>query len=277
MSKQDQVLNSGQVEHLLDMCERRLRHEPVQYILGNWDFYGMRFRCTPPVLIPRPETEELVEMVIEDMCQAPAHGDSAHILDIGCGSGVIGVSILTQLHNKLTNINITAIDVNPAAVTLSNQNADILLDEFFIPRDAYSCQLQDFHDFAMDKQNWGKFSCVVSNPPYIPTAELAGLDKEVLNYESNLALDGGEDGLDIVRSILLLAPRLLHPEGKLKIWLEVAEQHPSLIAKLVSEINPAVRDYGMSYIEDLVVTKNDLYGRPRFVGLVCCPHQQQGQ
>lgn len=243
---------------------------PVQYILGNWEFYGLEFKCKPPVLIPRPETEELVEMAVTDIMSSFSEDGSSfagRVLDVGCGSGVVGVSVLAALHSEGIASRCTAIDINPHAIALSNSNADIILAQYRICRSEYVCLLKSFRDFAADSAHWGQFSCIISNPPYIPSADLQGLSPEVIDYESHLALDGGWDGLDIVKEILQFAPTLLSPTGTLKIWLEVSHTHPQLILDQLDEYNVILSKYNVQYDIGACKLFKDLTGMPRFVCL----------
>ncbi|CAM9262319.1 unnamed protein product, partial [Ectocarpus fasciculatus] len=260
-----------QVAELIRCCALRLERMPVQYILGNWDFCGIEFQCAPPVLIPRPETEELVEMVVSDLGGMYKHSSSkkaCRLLDIGCGSGVIGISILAHLAGRLPGLSCEAIDVNPAAVQLSSMNADTILQQQSTPRDRYVSIISSIKDFAAVSSNQHRFHCIVSNPPYIPTQEMADLSPEVINYESELALHGGEDGLDIVKDILLLGPRLLHPQGSRTMWLEAADSHPEVIvSRLIRDINPLLKPLGLAYDTYNSIAIKDFSGRSRFVCL----------
>lgn len=271
------IMTEAEVQMFIHDCERRAQRVPVQYILGNWDFYGMEYKCREPVLIPRPETEELVDMVIHDMKIYIERSNSAEtngiaveglqILDVGCGSGVIGISLIAELTKQVKDITCAAIDINPAAVALSTENADAILGQRNINRRMYSCQIQSFLEFAQDPKNWGRFTTVVSNPPYIPSVDIPSLEPEVAQYESLLALDGGLDGLDIIKEILLHAPRLLSRGGTRNVWLEVSESHPDRIIGLLPEINKVIVHMGYNYDINKYMAKRDLFDRPRFVCL----------
>lgn len=243
----------------LEMVKRRINREPVQYIIEEWDFCGLTFICKPPILIPRPETEELVEHVIERL---QSMREPIRILDIGSGTGAIGISLLKSLGNRCSHV--TSIDINQAAVSLSLENANKILDSN--ERVKYSCIHNSISSFGNDPSNSYQYDLIVSNPPYIPSIKMHNLQPEVVNFEDKVALDGGNDGLDVVRQILGAGKRLLSSSGTGEIWLEVSEEHPEKIHALCNEkrdgeknlINGIFADYSSeSFIKDL-------YGNYRF-------------
>ena len=187
------------------MVTRRARREPLQYILGTQEFMGLEFETTPAALIPRCDTETLVEQTIN-------RSDGADlILDIGVGSGCIAVA----LANKLPNVQICGVDPSAAALELAQRNAT---------KHGVAVTLKQgslFEPFAGTR-----FDLIVSNPPYIATAEFASLQPEVRDYEPRVALDGGPDGLDFYRSIIPAAPDHLSPSGWLlfEVGIGQAEQ-----------------------------------------------------
>lgn len=206
-----------------DFCTKRAGHVPVQYIIGNWDFYGMTFLCKPPILIPRPETEELVEKVLDAV-----HGlrslPKISILDVGAGSGVIGITLAAHLPNA----QVVALDVNPQAVALANENADRLLPAG--DRARYSCVHTSFQDYAVHRRSLPeKFDLIVSNPPYIPAGDMPTLQEEVRRYEDHVALNGGPDGLEIIHQLIASAPDLLSEGGTKQLWMETDPSHPPLL------------------------------------------------
>lgn len=211
-----------------EYCEQRSRRVPVQYILGNWDFYGLNFECKPPVLIPRPETEELVQCIVDATCQPNnQRNKSLRILDIGSGTGAIGISLL----NVFPKATCVALDVNPKAVELSRSNAQRILGITESAR--YTPLLMSFQSYVQqrdhdDDTHKAYFDIVVSNPPYIPSAELPYLQVEVRDFEDHTALDGGKDGLDIVRDIIDAFPRLVKTT-KAELWMEVHNTHPAML------------------------------------------------
>lgn len=184
------------------LVTRRARREPLQYLLGSQEFYGLDFLVSPAVLIPRHDTEVLVE---ETLRRAPASGS---ILDIGVGSGCIAVA----LAKALTGADVRGVEKSPAALALAQQN---------IERHAVRVTLFEgslFEPFAGQR-----FDLIVSNPPYIPTADLADLQPEVREYEPVAALDGGPDGLDYYRTIIPAAPEHLTPGGWLLVEIGIGQ------------------------------------------------------
>ena len=229
------------------MCQRRLERTPVQYILGDWDFHDLTLEVRPPVLIPRPETEELVELVL---C---AHSGAEAILDVGCGSGAIGLALL----HALPRARCVGLDVSEAAAALSLDNAArcglaARYDALRLPGG-----VKAYTELVPPPQ----FDLIVSNPPYIPAAHMAGLAPEVVDHEDERALCGGDDGLDVVRELLRAAPRLLCPEGPRAIWLEVDESHPPLLERWLAEPEQTALRLRLRR------THHDLAGRPRFCEL----------
>jgi release factor glutamine methyltransferase len=175
---------------------QRIKGEPTQYITGRQEFYGREFRVTPDVLIPRPETEHLIEAAL-------AHANATTILDIGTGSGAIAVTLALE-----TKARVVATDVSTAALHIAQQNAHTLN----APVAFAACDLgAAFAD--------GSFDLVVSNPPYIAARDRATLAPEVRDHEPALALFGGEDGLAVYRRLIPEAARLLRPGGWLMMEL----------------------------------------------------------
>jgi len=178
---------------------QRIKGEPTQYITGRQEFYGREFRVTRDVLIPRPETEHLVEAAV-------ARGGK-NILDVGTGSGAIAVSLALE-----TKARVTASDVSLAALRVALRNAQALGARVdFVACDLGAAFIE------------GSFDLVVSNPPYIAGRDRASLQTEVRDHEPALALFGGEDGLAVYRRLIPEAMRLLRPAGWLMMELGDAE------------------------------------------------------
>ncbi len=200
----DRELSPYQVEAYEAAIARRLRHEPIQYITGNQEFYGLAFAVTPAVLIPRPETEHLVESVLERL----HHDRSLAIADIGTGSGAIAVALATQLPQA----KVTATDISPSALAVAQANAHShRLDSrinFFL------CDLLEA--LPADQQT-GYFDAIVSNPPYIPTTDSPQLHPQVREHEPASALFAGIDGLEIYRRLIPVAGQALKPGGLLAL------------------------------------------------------------
>jgi release factor glutamine methyltransferase len=203
------VLTTYQDETLDNYLKRLLQYEPVQYILGYAEFYGLRFKVNPAVLIPRPETEELVEFVIAEI-QDPR----CNIVDIGTGSGCIPIT----LKKTLPDISVSSIDISEKALTIAKENALLNgVDVTFIQMDI----LQDFPD--------QKYDIIVSNPPYISPDEKEKMNNNVLRYEPHLALFS-DDPLLFYKRIAEIGPQILSPNGL--IYLEVSEFRSKEVADI---------------------------------------------
>lgn len=196
---------------IISLARRRLAHEPVQYIIGQTNFYGLDFYVDSNVLIPRPETELLVEAVIDAISQI---NKPLNVLDIGTGSGIIPVT----LAKNLKNIFLTAVDISDKALLVAQDNANIHnVSECikFLKSDIYSA----FNGENENTENNIKFDIIISNPPYIDKTDMEKLDEEVKKYEPSNALFGGDDGLIFYRRILEGSISFLNKEGM--IFLEI--------------------------------------------------------
>ena len=198
---------------------RRLRHEPIQYITGIQEFYGLPFRVTPAVLIPRPETELLVEAVLSRL----PHNHPLSIADIGTGSGAIAIALAAHLPHTT----ITALDISPEALAVAQSNAAA---NNVTPRIRFF--LSDLLAALPPLQQHAHFDVIVSNPPYVPLAEAADLHPQVREHEPALALFAGSDGLDIYRRLIPQAQQALKPGGLLA--LEIGHGQQEIIAGLLS-------------------------------------------
>jgi len=168
------------------LVTRRREREPVAYILGHRDFYGRRFIVTPDVLIPRPETETLVEHALRCIPQ----DDACRVLDVGTGSGAIAVTIAAERPRAI----VTATDISEAALKVASKNAERLdvADRIRFER----------ADLLSDAE---QYDLIVSNPPYIASSDMEALQAEIREHEPVAALEAGEDGLDVVRALLVAA------------------------------------------------------------------------
>lgn len=169
----DQPFSATNFEKIQSIQKRLLNHEPVQYILGEADFYGLKFKVNENVLIPRPETEELVYWIIETVRQA---GRSLSILDIGTGSGCIPITLKTEL----PTCRIAACDVSKEALKIARENANL-----------NDTEIDFFQVDILNKKEWAtldNFDIIVSNPPYIPHSERKLMPENVLKFEPDLAL-----------------------------------------------------------------------------------------
>ncbi|RMD89401.1 MAG: peptide chain release factor N(5)-glutamine methyltransferase [Calditrichaeota bacterium] len=210
----DRPLTAEELQRFKRLLQRRLRWEPLQYILGETEFMSLPFKVNPDVLIPRPETEILVEKVLE-FCQSQFSNKlEIHILDIGTGSGCIAIS----LARYLSNAQITALDISPEALKIARANA--LLNQVDNRLDFV---LFDFLNTDIPRNWFNKFHVIVSNPPYIARHEFDSLPKEVKDFEPPIALLDGGDGLTFHRKISETAPRLLKAEGIVAVELAMGQ------------------------------------------------------
>ena len=189
--------------HYDSLLADRLRAVPVQYLRGSQEFYGRSFRVTPDVLIPRPETEDIVTAVLE---RVPNRQAPLRIADVGTGSGVLALTLALELPNSI----VTAIDLSPAALAVARSNAARLapLDES-LPRRVQFLQ----GDLLTPVPPEEHFDFIVSNPPYIPETEKPALHAQVRDHEPHLALFAGDDGHDLFRRLLPTAWTALSPLG----------------------------------------------------------------
>jgi release factor glutamine methyltransferase len=211
-----------------DSIARRLRHEPVQYITGQQEFYGLNFHVTPAVLIPRPETEHLVEAALQRL---PA-SHPLKIADIGTGSGAIAIAIAAHLPEAA----ITALDISPDALAVATANAreHNLADRIrFLRSDLLS---------VLDQEP-ETFDAIVSNPPYVAETDRDTLHPQVNKYEPAAALFAGDTGLDIYRRLIPQAYIALKPNGLLA--LEIGHDQQGAIAALLQAW------HNLSFIRDL--------------------------
>lgn len=187
-----------------ELFKRRLNHEPIAYITGKKAFWTLELLVNKGTLIPRPDTETLIEMSRTLISKKQEHHQQKEkftILEIGTGSGAIALS----LAKEFKEIEVDAIDISTLAIEMAEKNA--ALNQ--IKNVNYYCQ--SYEEFLLAKKQ--RYDFVVSNPPYIPTAEINDLMAEVSKYEPHQALDGGEDGLDFYRLFAKSLPQVLKPSG----------------------------------------------------------------
>ncbi len=207
----DRPLEAREVDALRERLRRRAAREPVAYILGRREFFSLDFEVDRRVLVPRPETELLVERTIA-LLQRAGNGNGAahHVLDLGTGSGAIAVSVA----HTLPDIRVMATDIAAAALEVAPRNAD---------RHGVADRIEFRAGDLFDAVGEGRvFSLIVSNPPYIAESEIKALEPEVREWEPAVALVSGPDGMDATRRIIEGAPRFLDPDGFL--LLEVGTQ-----------------------------------------------------
>ncbi|MSU33551.1 MAG: peptide chain release factor N(5)-glutamine methyltransferase [Pedosphaera sp.] len=204
----DETLDAGQINRLESLIERRARREPLQHMLGTVAFLEHEMRVTPDVLIPRPETECLAREALQllDRTYVP----HPIVLDFGTGSGCLAISIASGFRGSLVH----ALDISSPALEVARGNAERngVADRVrFHQGDGFAA----LHDVATPGHSLLQFNLIVSNPPYVPSAEISSLDPEVRNYDPRAALDGGPDGLKFYRLLSTEAPGWLKPGG----WL----------------------------------------------------------
>jgi len=198
----DKPLSEGELATFRAMVARRAKREPLQYILGSQEFCGLDFVVSPDVLIPRHDTEVLVA---EALKRVPADGS---ILDIGLGSGCIAVALAKALQRG----RVCGVECSPAALAVARENAA-----------RNGAELELVAGSLFEQLDGRRFDMIVSNPPYIPTADLSALEPEVRDFEPMGALDGGADGLAFYRSIIPAAPGHLNRGGWLLVEIGIGQ------------------------------------------------------
>ncbi len=200
----DETLTDAIRGKMRELVQRRAQAEPVAYLVGHREFFSLDFRVTKDVLIPRPDTETLVIEIIEGVKQLAAarheSGDTSpvRVIDLCTGSGCVAVSVAKRSQMAKLKVQITATDISPAALAIAAENAakhgvqDLIT---FVEGDLFAPVAAD-----------SRFDIIASNPPYIPTAEIATLDAEVAKHEPLLALDGGASGFDVIDRLIAAAP-----------------------------------------------------------------------
>ena len=201
LSRDGRLYASPELEKAVrNLVERHLAGEPVAYLIGEWEFYGLPLDISRDVLIPRPDTEVLAREAIDYL---QTQGE-CRVLDLCAGSGCIGLAVASQTPGARVVLG----EYSDAALKICRQN---------IRRNGLSGRVVPIQVNALEKpeRTLGEFQCIISNPPYIPRADIDGLDTSVREYEPHLALDGGEDGLDFYRAIAEKWKEALVPGGRL--------------------------------------------------------------
>ncbi|MEW6126426.1 MAG: peptide chain release factor N(5)-glutamine methyltransferase [Acidobacteriota bacterium] len=253
--KSNEALEESDYQAFLKLIERRATGEPLQYITGHQEFYGLDFKVTPDVLIPRPETEFLVEQIIKLAKAHPSDESSSRIThhasllnqewlfaDIGTGSGCIAVTLAYCLKNA----RVFAIDISEAALQIARENAahhqvasriEFLEGDLFAPLAGRNLE--------------NSLDLIASNPPYVPLKDLPTLQREVRDYEPHTALFADENGLRFYRRLLEESPRYLKPGGFLVCEIGCAQYEP---------INQLLKNFSNWQLVNVI---NDLQGIPR--------------
>ena len=228
--KFDQPLSENEKLRYRDFIKRRGEREPFQYIIGKTEFFGLKIKVTPDVLIPRPETELLIERVLEYAEKFA----SCRILEIGTGSGNIAIS----LANNISNSEIYAIDISEAAITIAEDNY-----RGYSNNGKLKFKVIDIEDFQIDSTD--KYDIIVSNPPYISNKDYNNLEKELLDYEPKIALTDESDGFKFYRLIAKKSSDLLKKGGRL--FFEIGYGQSEYISDIMKMNNfvdlKIIRDY----------------------------------
>ena len=220
-------LSEKNLKDFYNLVKSRLKGKPIAYIIGKKEFWKYEFNITKDVLIPRPDTEIIVEQILK----ITKNKSKLRILDIGVGSGCILLSLLKEKKNFLG----IGVDLSSKSIDLCKINSHKL--EVF--------NRVKFYKSNVDKFNYGKYDLIVSNPPYINKLDYKNLNKEVLNFEPKLALDGGLDGLSEIRKVISKSSELIKIRGKL--FLEIAYNQRVKVIEILKNkgfyINEVLKDY----------------------------------
>ena len=223
-----EILNSDQLVKFKSLIERRKKGEPIAYLINKKEFWKDEFFVNKDVLIPRPDSELIIEQVLKIYTKDL----QLQVLDIGTGSGCILLSILKERSNFYG----TGIDISKKSIKVSKFNAKQL---------NLTNRAKFFHS-SVDNFNNGKYDIIVSNPPYIEQLSLKYLEKDVVNFEPKLALSGGFDGFSKIRKVINKASILIKKNGK--FILEIGFNQKNKVIKILKEegfyVNKAIKDYG---------------------------------
>ncbi len=233
----DKPVQESEINTFREFVKKRGERVPLQYLIGDVEFYGLKFKTTKDALIPRPETELLVEKCLESAKGIP----NARILDIGCGTGNILISLCVNLENASG----IAIDISDSALLLAAENAAIHLME-----DRISFRKKDVLNENCD--DLGQFDFIVSNPPYVKQSDYLTLQEEIIKYEPAIAVTDYGDGYTFYRRIITISKDILKTGGTL--FFEMAQDQSDTIRELLMENN----------FSDIVVYR-DLQGIERVI------------
>jgi release factor glutamine methyltransferase len=250
--RSNEQTGESQYETYLHLIERRASGEPLQYITGRQEFYGLDFIVTPEVLIPRPETEFLVEQVIKlariealDEAAQQGAGRAPLIVDLGTGSGCVAVAVAAHIHNA----RVLAVDISGAALGVARRNAE---------RHGVAGRIEliegDLLDPLAGRGLDQSVDIIASNPPYVEEGRPELVQREVREWEPAVALFGGPDGLDFYRRLIAGAPKYLRPGGHMVMEIGYTQLEP---------IREIISSSGL----DLIDVTGDLRGIPRTLTL----------
>jgi release factor glutamine methyltransferase len=214
----DRKLTEPELAPLREKVRRRAAGEPLQHLLGSWDFYGRTFKVDRRALVPRPETELLIDLVLPDL--KAASKESMRLIDVGTGCGILAITFALEI----SELEVVAVDVSPNALALARENA---------VRFGLASRIAFVQSNLLENTS-GAFRWVVANLPYIPTAELDTLQREV-KHDPRLALDGGHDGLDVIRKLIDSLQTKLAPPAL--IALEVGRNQAEPVRELFARQN----------------------------------------
>lgn len=238
LAQSDRLLEPREIAAIDALAARRMKREPVSRILGRKEFWSLTLDVTPDVLVPRPDTETLIEAALDYVVRGGLRLEPLRILDIGTGTGALMLALLQELPNARG----VATDLSMSALHVARGNAERLR---LASRCSFvACNLADGVQ--------GRFDLIVSNPPYIARGAISSLDPEVRDYDPRLALDGGADGLDAYRAIAASVPPLLAQGGRLIMELGIGQAPP------VTSLLEAAKFTVLSI-------RNDLAGIPRAI------------
>jgi release factor glutamine methyltransferase len=210
----EEIISKNILEKYNAAIQRRVKNEPVAYIIGKKEFWSVNFAVSKSTLVPRPETEILIYKLISFF-----KNKSINILDIGTGSGCILLSILKEL-NLSKGI---GIDISPKAIQIAKKNSQSL----------NLSNHTKFKVFDLNKFHLGKYDLIVSNPPYIPSKDIKNLSKDIINHEPLIALDGGIDGLDLIKKVIYKSQYLLKRKGLLA--LEIGHSQYQKVSNILKD------------------------------------------
>ncbi len=239
IAQSDRILEAREIAVVSVLAARRLKHEPVSRIVGQKEFWSLALAVTPDVLVPRPETETIVEGALDYVVRGGLRMEKLRILDIGIGSGALLLALLHELPNATG----TGTDVSEAALQVAQANAAKF--DFGARCNFVACD--------MASHILGPFDVIVSNPPYVAHGEIATLAPEVREYDPVVALDGGDDGLAAYRAIAADAKRLLAPGGRLFVELGAGQE---------AAVRALFTNAGLT----VGTARKDLAGIPRVLG-----------